>query len=191
MIAKLAVLTATMSTLVMPVVAQYVRLETSDEQEKVGTPASKPEPQKRIADDPRKIFQRIISGSVTDRQAAAKQLAWDSAEFPQPQDARLILTNLDSDEDQEIIFVLSGSPASTVALVFDQQKWMDAGGEFRVLVALGREPSRETDRTPGDCHVRTEGYTCADAQRRNRELLKRNSRFFECTGDDSTECSAP
>src|SRR3712207_190008 len=86
------------------VVAQGVRLETADEHEKVGTPANKPEPQKRIADDPRKIFQRIISSSATERQAAAKQLAWDSADFPQPHDARLFLTNLDSDEYQEVIF---------------------------------------------------------------------------------------
>jgi hypothetical protein len=115
----------------MPAVAQYIRVEESDEHEKVGTPASKPEPRKRIADDPRRIFQRLISKTAADRQSAAKQLGWDSAEFSQPDDARLFLTNLDSDEEQEVIIVysFSGSPPGTVALVFDRQKdgWMQVG----------------------------------------------------------------
>lgn len=115
--------------MVIPARAQHAGVKFAELREELAPPVSKPEPQKRIADDPRRIFQRIISRSAADRQAAAKQLAWDSAEFVELDDARLLLTNLDSDEDQEIIFILSGSPVGTVALVLDQQKdgWKQVG----------------------------------------------------------------
>lgn len=129
MVTTLAVLTFALSVFMMPAPAQYLRLEIAEKSERIGIPAAKPEPTKRIADDPRRIFQRITGEAVAERRLAARQLAWDADEIPQPVDARLILTNLDLDEEQEVILVLPGGPWATIAFVFDHQKagWTQVG----------------------------------------------------------------
>jgi hypothetical protein len=102
-------------------------------------------------------FQKLIASSEAERKTAAQSLHWQTSEFPMPFDARLLLVNLDADDEQEVIIVLSGSPVSTVALVFDHQKdgWWQVGSfnywwhwngnqaerliELREIVSYGRK----------------------------------------------------
>lgn len=126
MVARAAALLAAM---VASAVAQHVGLRVDEADERVGTPLSKPEGRSRIGDDPRRIFQKLTSKSGAERRTAAQQLSWPTSEFPEPFDARLLLVNLDTDDEQEVIFIVSGSPATTVALVFDRQRegWWQVG----------------------------------------------------------------
>jgi hypothetical protein len=126
MIATAALLLA---VIVPSAAAQYVGLPSVDVDERAGTPASKPEARNRVGDDPRRIFQKLTSTLEAERRTAAQQLSWPTSEVPEPFDARLLLVNLDADDEKEVIFVLSGSPLATVALVFDRQKegWWRVG----------------------------------------------------------------
>jgi hypothetical protein len=128
--------------------------------EPAAKPSTKPEPRKRVSYDPRRIFQRIVDGSEPG--------------FTKPFDARLLLVNLDSDEDQEVIFVLTGSPASTIALIFDKQKegWWQIGHftyswhwdanqaekliELREIVGYGRKDIIVRERAGGTGVATTE-----------------------------------
>ena len=96
-------------------------------------PSQKPEPRRRVGDDPRRIFLKLTSKSEAERRTAAQQLNWPKSEpAPAPFDARLLLVNLDMDEEQEAIFVFTGTPLATVALVFDRQEdvWWQVGNFF-------------------------------------------------------------
>jgi hypothetical protein len=106
--------------------SQYVRV--ADGEVHV-TPSQEPEPSRRINGDPRDIFDKLTSTSELDRQVAARQLGWATSTSIMPSDARLFLVNLDSDEEAEVIIMVSGTPASTAAVVFDHQKggWIQVG----------------------------------------------------------------
>ena len=125
--------------------------------ENAGTPIEQPEPAKRVADEPGRIFQKLMSGSEEERKEAKRALRWDGAQFPKPFDGRLLLVNLDSDEEQEVILILSASFLGTVALVFDHREdgWWQVGSfgyswhwnanqaerfiELREIVSYGRK----------------------------------------------------
>jgi hypothetical protein len=113
----------------LPLAAQQRGVRLDMDEERVGTPANQPEQRKRIGDDPARIFEKLLSKSESARRTAATQLKWHVAEFPEPLDARLFIVNLDADAEAEVIFVLSGTPASTVALVFDRRDnaWWQVG----------------------------------------------------------------
>jgi hypothetical protein len=99
-----------------------------DRRDPVVKPIADPEPRKRITGDPVQIFRNAIASSEADRKLAAHALDMDVlAEYP-PSDARLLLVNLDADDEREIIYLLSES-TGTVALIFDHQAdgWWEVG----------------------------------------------------------------
>ncbi|MFN7919926.1 MAG: hypothetical protein U0Q16_07505 [Bryobacteraceae bacterium] len=129
MVFRSALLGMVLSSLSALAKAQHGGVAVAVEDERAGTPLVKPEPRFRIDSDPRQIFQKLISPAEAERKAAARSLRWETAETPVPFDARLLLVNLDSDDEQEVIFILSASPAATVALVLDHQRegWWQVG----------------------------------------------------------------
>lgn len=126
---RVATLSLVLSVLCAPVKAQNPSLAVATEEEPTATPAAKPEPRERISGNPVHVFQKLIASSEAERKTAAQSLHWQTSGFPMPSDARLLLVNLDADAEQEVIFILSGSPVSTVALVFDHQQdgWWQVG----------------------------------------------------------------
>ncbi len=104
-------------------------LRDASELESSPTPAIQPEPRLKIQGDPRQIFHLLLSASEVERSAARRFLQWPSPETPTVKDARLQLINLDDDDELEAIVLLSGSPPSTIALVFDHQRdgWWQVG----------------------------------------------------------------
>jgi hypothetical protein len=73
----------------------------------------------------------LTSGDPDQCRRAWKLLGWQTSERdPKPRDARIQLTNLDADEELEIIFVLSGVPTTTVVAVFNRDQtgtWFQVG----------------------------------------------------------------
>ena len=139
-------------------VAAGQRLAIPQRQGPVANPAAEPLARISVAEDPRKIFQRITSISAEERTLGAKQLGWPGDEDPALGDARLFVTNLDSDEEMEVVFVLTRSRrVASVALIFDHQEtgWMQVGQfeyfwrwnpdgaegfiEFREIIDSGRK----------------------------------------------------
>ena len=98
-------------------------------QERIGNPASKPEPRRLITTDPISLYRRLLSTSFEDGKDAFRLLAHEEMDAGDPVEGRLSAVNLDSDSDLEYILVATGHfPPRTIAVVFDK-----TGGSWWVV----------------------------------------------------------
>jgi hypothetical protein len=97
-------------------------------QERIGNPASKPEPRRLVKTDPVSLYRGLLSTSPQDRKDAFRLLAHEEIDYADSVDARLYAVNLDSDSALEYILVATGD-FRTFALVFDKtgESWYVVG----------------------------------------------------------------
>jgi hypothetical protein len=73
-----------------------------------------------VAVDPITLYHNLLSPSSEERKQAYGHLGFAFSDASRPVDARLDAVNLDADDDLEYILTASGSPARTMAIVFDK-----------------------------------------------------------------------